>query len=381
MNRADSGTTSRSSSRLRKLVFAAVTLMSTVVFCEFAFRIAVSPPWGHRKFDDRLMMNHKVRHYTLAPDQTHQWKARDWDIEVRVNKRGLRDSSFDDARFADFRVLAVGDSLTFGLGIEHEETWTQRLEKRIGLQLGNSMRATVVNAGVPGYSAQQMRQMAEELQRELEPHVVIFAMFATTHYRVPNPFVLHGGHLITAGDVPWVELTARGDLIHTGFRPGPVRKIDTWLKTNFHMGAHLLTLAERARQLVGTRQSTRLDAVDDVESIRRNYQPVLDEIKETWRLAKEGGATLIVLAINSQEKDGSFAPRQRVCNDILRDFCATNGISFVDPLPSLVSSSAGRPIFRFAHDMHWNGAANEVAAEQLFVLFEREGLLPQPPEP
>ena len=52
-------------------------------------------------------------------------------------------------------------------------------------------------------------------------------------------------------------------------------------------------------------------------------------------------------------------------NELMREFCATTGISFLDLTPPLEQAAAsGRAVY-FADDAHWNAAGHEIAAREL----------------
>ncbi|MCX7934147.1 MAG: SGNH/GDSL hydrolase family protein, partial [Planctomycetota bacterium] len=58
------------------------------------------------------------------------------------------------------RVLMVGDSVTFGVGVDDADTIASRLQRRLG------DRAQVINAGVGGYDGRMVMKMAEILLAE-----------------------------------------------------------------------------------------------------------------------------------------------------------------------------------------------------------------------
>ena len=58
-------------------------------------------------------------------------------------------------------------------------------------------------------------------------------------------------------------------------------------------------------------------------------------------------------------------------NELMREFCATAGIFFLDLTPALEQAAAsGRAVY-FADDAHWNAAGHEIAAEELAKLLAR----------
>jgi len=71
-----------------------------------------------------------------------------------------------------FRVLALGDSCTFGVGVGGDETWPARLEL---LLREDGSDAEVINAGVPGYTAFQGKRFLETRGIALQPDLVLAA--------------------------------------------------------------------------------------------------------------------------------------------------------------------------------------------------------------
>lgn len=76
------------------------------------------------------------------PARRVPFRERGTDFSVRTNRLGYR-----GAEPASGGVLCLGDSTTFGWGVEEEEAWPARLAARLG--------ETTVNGGVPGYSTVQ----------------------------------------------------------------------------------------------------------------------------------------------------------------------------------------------------------------------------------
>jgi lysophospholipase L1-like esterase len=68
---------------------------------------------------------------------------------VEINRHGMRDREVERARPAGVRrIIALGDSWTFGTGVAQDETWPKRLEAELRAQ-GHAVE--VVNTGVSGY--------------------------------------------------------------------------------------------------------------------------------------------------------------------------------------------------------------------------------------
>jgi lysophospholipase L1-like esterase len=69
-----------------------------------------------------------------------------------------------------YRILTLGDSCTFGLGVDDAQTWPAQLQQLLN---ADGDRVEVINAGVPGYSAFQGRRFLEKEGLHLAPDLVI----------------------------------------------------------------------------------------------------------------------------------------------------------------------------------------------------------------
>ncbi len=75
------------------------------------------------------------------------------------------------------RVLALGDSCTFGLGVNDADTWPAQLQRMLD-EFGGGTQWDVINAGVYGYSAFQGLRYLQSKGFALEPDVVIVQFWA-----------------------------------------------------------------------------------------------------------------------------------------------------------------------------------------------------------
>jgi hypothetical protein len=336
---------------------------------EIVLRLSGPPPWLHRwdLQEGGLMRPHPVRGYALAPGLNRRWRSEDFDVSVHTNEIGLRDSPLRAAKDAEIRVVAAGNSFTFGIGVEAHETWPEVLESHLSALAGRSV--TVLNAGVPGYSARQIRQVIQSLARTSGARLAIFGMYAPTHWRVENPYVLRGTALLMSNSSWRFEAAPSGDLLISDLPRGRLRTFDIWLKRHFFLGARVLS-SITYRTLI-----ERLDEVapDNPPDPELAYQPAFDEILQTHDWLQERQIPLVVLIINHQESNGEMNATQ--FNRLIRSFCTEHGIHVVDPLPELRARSAGAPVLRFSGDMHWTPLAHQIAAGQLLEYIEHSELL------
>jgi len=86
-----------------------------------------------------------------------------------INSIGMRGREIDAK--ADFRLLVVGDSHAFGVGLKDNETLSAQLEERLQQKYGQNI--IVANGGVPGYGLYQITGLLKSQLKDLEPKVVI----------------------------------------------------------------------------------------------------------------------------------------------------------------------------------------------------------------
>jgi hypothetical protein len=67
-------------------------------------------------------------------------------------------------------VLAVGDSHTFGFGVEPDEAYPAQLETILRRR---GVRARVINAGAPGRNSRQLRDVLPRMLAQYRPRIVI----------------------------------------------------------------------------------------------------------------------------------------------------------------------------------------------------------------
>lgn len=90
----------------------------------------------------------------FLPDPVRGWRVRPG--LLGVNEQGFRNAGALAPHADRPRVVAVGDSWTFGWNVEREEAWPARLAERTGWE--------VVNAGCIGYCLYQARLSLRDLR-------------------------------------------------------------------------------------------------------------------------------------------------------------------------------------------------------------------------
>lgn len=242
----------------------------------------------------------------------------DWTYGVETDDRGLRKTHERVSSNNVTKILALGDSMTFGVGVENEETWPAKLEQYLNQsRLSSSLACAVFNGGVVSYGQDEEFQTARQYLPDLKPSLVIlcftiandvidnlrwedravpfkertdsFPLFEN-HPAIDNFLASHsklyramlwrwGRHLVR------YELMARPDLLEHSV--GKIKKIKTLVES--HQGRLCVVLAPSIAQVEGglaeflarTRRVNRgisqrlqledIPCFDPLEDMRRDY--------------------------------------------------------------------------------------------------------------
>ena len=96
------------------------------------------------------------------------------DVVIETNSLGLRSPELGPKSDDEFRVLVLGDSITFGDYVPFEETYTAQLESRLD---GRRPRVTVINAGLPGAGASDELYHYLEICDAVDADLILVGMY------------------------------------------------------------------------------------------------------------------------------------------------------------------------------------------------------------
>ncbi len=155
----------------------------------------------------------------------------EFEDRVAINSSGLRGPEIGPRTAGTLRVLAVGDSFTFGVGAQDADTYPAQLEKILGAR---GARAEVLNAGAPGFGVPDAVAWYERWGRPLDPDVVLVQVFLANDLQdaAPGPKVeVRDGALVVQGEKSrslsrWLYYHSHlFVLLKTSTLSGPVRRL------------------------------------------------------------------------------------------------------------------------------------------------------------
>lgn len=156
---------------LKKLLIAVVSLVLLTCLAEVVGRLAEPGPFA--LFDSNPYLKGK------AAKGLRQWHKSDfegrWDgTWYATNSQGMRGPELPERKApGEIRVVALGDSCTFGKSVVEEDTWPRQLESMLNEELGDKRSAVVANLGCNGYAGKDYITIFKKLGRQLNPDLVV----------------------------------------------------------------------------------------------------------------------------------------------------------------------------------------------------------------
>lgn len=215
--------------RLIRILFLGFSLLFSLLVAELAIRLV--RPQAVMTVTPGLYQPDDPRRYRIAPGfRGRITNQAEFDTEVVTNREGLRGPEVGPK--PGLRILAIGDSFTFGVGARQDETWPARLEKRMP-------NVQVLNAGAPGFGVPDEVAWFEAYGVELQPDAVVVAVFLANDLQDASP------------DQPKVAVVD-GSLVV----PGETGGLRRWLYYHSHLFRLLKSsvLEGRLRSLLGLKE-------------------------------------------------------------------------------------------------------------------------------
>ena len=161
--------------RWTKLVVVSLpALLVAALVAAIAIEIVVRLRWDPRRGTPGLYSVDPIRGQRLTPGYDG-WFA---GVPVHVNALGFRDTREYDLqkRPNTFRILILGDSVTFGHGCLFETTYPRLLEERLRAWKP-AVDWQVWNLSVPGYNTSQELAQLREVAARWQPDLAIVSFF------------------------------------------------------------------------------------------------------------------------------------------------------------------------------------------------------------
>lgn len=142
--------------------------------------------------------------YLLKPGLRADWGQGG----IHGNSMGLRDHREPGMAKTRTRILAIGDSLTFGFGVDQSQTYPRWLE-RLAADAGRDIE--VINAGMNGFNLQDAAALLPALLDRYQPDAVVWFIISNDY---DDSFSAHPDGTLTSSS----QVASATTLIRWGYR-------------------------------------------------------------------------------------------------------------------------------------------------------------------
>lgn len=319
--------------------FFLIVLFISFVFLELAGRFFIKQPYY--AFPREYFKKNELYGYELAAGFKGTYAQPEFSIAVDTNSLGMRDKEHDLT--ADgYRILALGDSISFGIGVELKDAYLSLLEEMLNAR--NKGKFLILKAGIPGYSTYNEKIFLQNKGLGYRPDVVMIQFWWDDLGVDRLTYQTEAGFLVTRKIASTVQLRA---FLNSHFRSyALLRRIFTAI---FHRALFKSSIG---------------DSAVDQAAVNEKCVLTLKEFKEIGKICNQHQVKCLFVLIPSRECIYDFNPQKRAWGQLcalLKD----NGIVFVDLAPAMERAiHSGEKIF-YAIDPHLTKAGNKVVAQEL----------------
>lgn len=379
---------------------ALLLLVITLIVC-FAASIGVDRAFGlfRSRSEDGLI---------FPPNVTRHFQTPEFSFTVQTNSLGFRDREFTAEKKSNFRILTLGDSFTYGWGVESEQSWPKVLEQELR---NGGANVEVANLGKPAGSPRTYADVAERSVPLLKPDLIVVAVLqgddlaqmklpptppSLSHVRGPDATVNHPRirammkrlypNLVTALDgransdsslaLEWQENARIFMTMFTPEEKARLERIDAQARTSFFNGElnpSLVYLAIHDPKYF----SQMLDA--DSGEIKNLQDKMAEQFARIQNVARLNNARVLIISmpygtyvsaasLKSRARLGFVAVQEMLTangpDESIRRASQTAGLAFHDFTQEFRQASSQRNFF-FELDGHLNAAGHRYFAELL----------------
>ncbi len=281
--------------------------------------------------------------------------------------RGFRE--YREAKQTDYRILFLGDSFTYGIGVDDDQTFAARVEKFLTT---DRLSVEVMNAGDPGKGTDYALKLFQTVGRKFHPDLVVYCAFSAMIYRNEQGEYYN---IANHGELQARAVICRGGLIKTVLAHLPGYN---WL-ISWSQAANLVKQAG-VELLIKWGTPNDSDVTKGlVLAYKRNASGCSTEANKLTRIyvdqlnaaVKNAGGKLMIFYIPTAQEVWEYRQNRIFSTDeqVFQRIAADNGMTLWSLTPLLAHS--GQPIDHLYYkEGHWTAVAHELAAHYMSRLIE-----------
>jgi len=146
----------------KKLLLFSISILITILLSEICLQIINYPkqswsPWASDP--------HTGFHY--APQLDQRMVSEEYDVSVKTNEEGFRDDPIKPKKGP--RALLLGDSFTFGYGVDRPYIFADLLEEKLGIE--------ILNTASGGFDLIHQVQWMKYYGKKYSPDLIIYMLY------------------------------------------------------------------------------------------------------------------------------------------------------------------------------------------------------------
>ncbi|HEY7165487.1 MAG TPA: hypothetical protein VIB79_13055 [Candidatus Binatia bacterium] len=329
-------------------------------------------PPGVRDLGDAMERNRQAEDFFTAdselgfkvpPNTDFVVKHPDYTIRIKTHLN-LKDAGFRGGILGGPAWgVAVGDSFTFGMGVEHEETWSGLLAKYF--------QRDILNLGIPAQAPPQYTRVLKRYGLPMKPRIVFYGVYFNDLEPASN-VSLESGEA-----VPFVRYLRDYSYAFNLIRQSRL------------MSAAPLALAhtDNAEMSVDAAGLRRM-LEDQNTHFDERWTGVARQIDDAVTASQNAGAQIVVLYLPSRwevywdslKASNQFSDSMDVSQlrKALAQHCETHQLACLDLVsPLKTAANKGRHVY-LPIDGHWTREGNQIVAEAIQSYLVRNGFAGRP---
>jgi len=238
--------------------------------------------------------------YLFKPNTSRRLKSSkrdEFDVEVRINNFGFRGEDIEiEKEKGRVRIFTVGDSFTFGVGAEEDETIPFLLENNLR---NEGLAVEVVNAGIGHSSPLSHYLRLRDIHLKFKPDLVVLLLdfsdlrddWHTEKHLVydRNGKILHIDPFITGGKRDWWKLLVKNSELCKYIHRKIVRTIDKIRVLGFRNYVKAKLEGKRAKAVISEldNKQANIDTIEYDQYLFIRGREKLPQISQHWQRTKK----------------------------------------------------------------------------------------------
>jgi lysophospholipase L1-like esterase len=282
-------------------------------------------------------------YWVHTPNTVISNKKKEFDFERNVNSIGISEQEIKKDKGSKFRILAIGDSFTEGVGASYEESWVKRMETR-----WKEQNVQTINAGIGGSDPVYELALYRDKLTEYNADLVVLTINST--------------------DI--TDIIGRGgfDRFREDGTAGKDAPSWEWIYASNHLFRMIMHGAFNYN-------SGLIKDANSEESKQNALKIIKEAIQQFNELVKEEKTEfLIVLQPSLQEfENGKHTPFFGQLE--LAKYLESNGINYLDASIEIKKKGTSIPDYYYPIDTHFNKKGYALFGETVYKKIESLGFM------